>query len=57
MDASGGCASPDEAQASSKPRRFLVAGNWKCNGTLATVDALVAHLNAAQLPPSEQCGA
>lgn len=34
-------------------RTFWVGGNWKCNGTLASVDALVAGLNAlaGALPP------
>ena len=29
--------------------RFIVGGNWKCNGTKASVEALVAGLNAGDL--------
>jgi triosephosphate isomerase (TIM) len=29
------------------PRRYLIGGNWKCNGTLASNAALIALFNAA----------
>eukprot|EP00727_Mastigamoeba_balamuthi_P010044 m51a1_g5662 putative triosephosphate isomerase (256) ;mRNA; f:903861-905207 len=34
-------------------RRFFVGGNWKCNGGLATVDKLIAGLNAALPLPAD----
>lgn len=30
--------------------KFLVGGNWKCNGTVASVDALVSGLNRGTVP-------
>lgn len=31
-------------------RQFLVGGNWKCNGTVASVKTLVSDLNAGSVP-------
>jgi hypothetical protein len=31
-------------------RRFIVGGNWKCNGTTASVKALIDELNAGTRP-------
>eukprot|EP00700_Malawimonas_jakobiformis_P000981 EC720032.1.p1 GENE.EC720032.1~~EC720032.1.p1 ORF type:complete len:125 (+),score=3.92 EC720032.1:44-376(+) len=31
-------------------RRFLVGGNWKCNGTRDLIKARVAELNSLKLP-------
>jgi len=31
-------------------RKFIVGGNWKCNGTSEQVKKIVEHLNAAELP-------
>eukprot|EP00959_Pyramimonas_sp_CCMP1952_P380296 7967052-Pyramimonas_sp.AAC.1 len=42
-------------QASSSParRKFFVGGNWKCNGTQASVSRLVHELNRCDsLPPA-----
>lgn len=30
--------------------KFLVGGNWKCNGTHASVEQLVMGLNAGRVP-------
>ena len=30
--------------------KFLVGGNWKCNGTLDSVSKLISELNSAKIP-------
>eukprot|EP00274_Cyanoptyche_gloeocystis_P002400 CAMPEP_0196665402 /NCGR_PEP_ID=MMETSP1086-20130531/60968_1 /TAXON_ID=77921 /ORGANISM="Cyanoptyche gloeocystis , Strain SAG4.97" /LENGTH=250 /DNA_ID=CAMNT_0042002155 /DNA_START=83 /DNA_END=835 /DNA_ORIENTATION=- len=35
------------------PRKFFVGGNWKCNGTLASIDKLVQLLNEGSIPSSD----
>ncbi len=30
--------------------KFLVGGNWKCNGTLDSVSKLISELNSAKVP-------
>jgi triosephosphate isomerase len=42
------CPHPRKPQASSA--KFFVGGNWKCNGTHASVEKLVADLNAGEVP-------
>mmetsp|Transcript_38631 Transcript_38631/g.88991 ORF Transcript_38631/g.88991 Transcript_38631/m.88991 type:complete len:268 (+) Transcript_38631:52-855(+) len=31
-------------------KKFLIGGNWKCNGTMASTEALVGILNTAEVP-------
>uniref|UniRef100_A0A7S2ZFZ3 Triosephosphate isomerase n=1 Tax=Rhodosorus marinus TaxID=101924 RepID=A0A7S2ZFZ3_9RHOD len=31
-------------------RRFMVGGNWKCNGTKESIEALCASLSTLELP-------
>lgn len=38
---------PWESSGPTASRRYIFGGNWKCNGTLKSVDELVAKLNAA----------
>jgi triosephosphate isomerase (TIM) len=35
---------------SSAARQFLVGGNWKCNGSVESVQTLVSELNSGSLP-------
>jgi len=35
---------------SANSRRFFVGGNWKCNGTKASIATLVGRLNSAEVP-------
>ncbi|GMH12276.1 hypothetical protein Nepgr_014117 [Nepenthes gracilis] len=34
-------------------RKFLVGGNWKCNGTIEEVKKIVTTLNEAEVPPED----
>ncbi|XP_075474463.1 triosephosphate isomerase, cytosolic-like [Primulina tabacum] len=34
-------------------RKFIVGGNWKCNGTAEEVKKIVSTLNAAEVPPED----
>eukprot|EP00741_Cyanophora_paradoxa_P009697 tig00001600_g9395.t1 len=35
-------------------RKFFVGGNWKCNGTVASIKSLVDALNAGSIPPADK---
>lgn len=32
------------------PRKFLVGGNWKCNGTVESIETLCSELGKLELP-------
>uniref|UniRef100_A0A383W3H3 Triosephosphate isomerase n=1 Tax=Tetradesmus obliquus TaxID=3088 RepID=A0A383W3H3_TETOB len=42
--------SPRDVRAEASNARFFVGGNWKCNGTHASVEKLVQELNAGSVP-------
>ncbi|KAG5191075.1 triosephosphate isomerase/glyceraldehyde-3-phosphate dehydrogenase [Tribonema minus] len=42
-------AAPGSARAMSTARKFIVGGNWKCNGSIAQTKELVGILNASSL--------
>jgi triosephosphate isomerase len=47
LRSSGSSAHRRSVQCAASTGKFFVGGNWKCNGTHASVEKLVADLNAA----------
>jgi triosephosphate isomerase (TIM) len=41
---------PNAARSQASKAKFFVGGNWKCNGTHASVEKLTAELNAGSVP-------